>query len=144
MSAIGYIHIGTMAGKLNGVMPATTPSVLAVLTLKEFRCAAGIFHIFHTAHEFSMRIVAHLAVFLGNQGYGLVGILLQQFLEAKHDARPLDWRCVAPLRESRLRSGNGFFNRGFAGQRYLADNMAGGRVVDVLGPVAIGNHIAIY
>ena len=24
--AIGYIHIGTMAGKLNGVMPATTPS----------------------------------------------------------------------------------------------------------------------
>ena len=25
-SAIGNIHIGTMAGKLNGVMPATTPS----------------------------------------------------------------------------------------------------------------------
>ena len=24
--AIGYIHIGTMAGKLNGVMPATTPT----------------------------------------------------------------------------------------------------------------------
>ena len=24
--ASGYIHIGTMAGKLNGVMPATTPS----------------------------------------------------------------------------------------------------------------------
>ena len=25
-SATGNIHIGTMAGKLNGVMPATTPS----------------------------------------------------------------------------------------------------------------------
>ena len=25
-SAIGNIHIGTMAGKLNGVIPATTPS----------------------------------------------------------------------------------------------------------------------
>ena len=25
-SAIGNIHIGTMAGKLNGVMPAQTPS----------------------------------------------------------------------------------------------------------------------
>ena len=24
--AAGYIHMGTMAGKLNGVMPATTPS----------------------------------------------------------------------------------------------------------------------
>ncbi len=24
--AIGYIHIGTIDGKLNGVMPATTPS----------------------------------------------------------------------------------------------------------------------
>ena len=24
--AIGNIHIGTIAGKLNGVMPATTPS----------------------------------------------------------------------------------------------------------------------
>ncbi len=25
-SATGYIHIGTMAGKLNGEMPAHTPS----------------------------------------------------------------------------------------------------------------------
>ena len=25
MSAMGNIHMGTMAGKLNGVMPATTP-----------------------------------------------------------------------------------------------------------------------
>src|SRR4029079_1236533 len=25
-TATGYIHIGTMAGKLNGVIPATTPS----------------------------------------------------------------------------------------------------------------------
>ena len=24
--AIGYIHIGTIAGKLKGVMPATTPT----------------------------------------------------------------------------------------------------------------------
>ena len=24
--AMGYIHIGTIAGKLNGVIPATTPS----------------------------------------------------------------------------------------------------------------------
>ena len=24
--ALGYIHIGTIAGKLNGVIPATTPS----------------------------------------------------------------------------------------------------------------------
>jgi hypothetical protein len=24
--AMGYIHIGTIAGKLNGVMPATTPT----------------------------------------------------------------------------------------------------------------------
>jgi hypothetical protein len=24
--AIGYIHMGTITGKLNGVMPATTPS----------------------------------------------------------------------------------------------------------------------
>ena len=24
--ATGYIHIGTMTGKLNGVIPATTPS----------------------------------------------------------------------------------------------------------------------
>ena len=53
-SATGNIHIGTMAGKLNGVMPATTPSgwrsewlstpradILGELALQQLRDAAG-------------------------------------------------------------------------------------------------------
>ena len=52
--AIGNIHIGTMAGKLNGVMPATTPTgcrieydvdagrhVLREAALEQVRDAAG-------------------------------------------------------------------------------------------------------
>ncbi len=34
--ASGYIHSGTMAGKLNGVMPATTPSGWKSLQLSMF------------------------------------------------------------------------------------------------------------
>ncbi len=31
--ATGYIHIGTITGKLNGVMPATTPSGWRIVQL---------------------------------------------------------------------------------------------------------------
>ena len=33
VSATGYIHSGTIAGKLNGVMPATTPSGCRTVSL---------------------------------------------------------------------------------------------------------------
>ncbi|MNF66744.1 hypothetical protein D3C84_485410 [compost metagenome] len=32
-SAMGYIHIGTITGKLNGVMPATTPKGWRIVQL---------------------------------------------------------------------------------------------------------------
>mmetsp|Transcript_36599 Transcript_36599/g.84900 ORF Transcript_36599/g.84900 Transcript_36599/m.84900 type:complete len:232 (-) Transcript_36599:1498-2193(-) len=41
--AIGYIHIGTMAGKLNGVMPATTPSGWRMLQASMPRAICSVY-----------------------------------------------------------------------------------------------------
>ncbi len=74
-TATGYIHIGTMAGKLNGVMPATTPSgwrseyasmsgpiLRAELALQKLRDAAGEIHDLDAAGQLAERIRMRLAV----------------------------------------------------------------------------------
>ena len=75
--AIGNIHSGTIAGKLNGVMPAHTPTgwrtrvrvdrgadVLRVLALEELRDAAGeLDHLdaaLHRAHRVGQRLAVLL------------------------------------------------------------------------------------
>ncbi len=90
-SAIGNIHIGTMAGKLNGVMPATTPErladrpaidigadILAELALQELRRAAGEFDHFEAAGELALGVGEDLAVLGGDHGDDLVGVALRR------------------------------------------------------------------
>ena len=67
--ALANIHIGTMAGKLNGVMPATTPSgwrieytstpvggLLAVAALQQVRDAAGELDVLEAAGHLAERV----------------------------------------------------------------------------------------
>ena len=67
-SAIGNIHIGTIAGKLNGVMPAQTPSgwrtdqlsmpradLLGELALEQMRDAAGELDDLDAARDLALR-----------------------------------------------------------------------------------------
>ena len=74
-SAIGNIHIGTIAGKLNGVMPATTPSgwrsecestpvgdLLGRLALEQVRRAARELDDLEAALHLAARVVDGLAV----------------------------------------------------------------------------------
>ena len=78
--ATGNIHIGTIAGKLNGVMPATTPERLAegvgvdvgrdlvgVVTLEQARDAAGELDDLEPALHLAQRVGEHLAVLVGDQ-----------------------------------------------------------------------------
>jgi hypothetical protein len=86
-SAIGAIHIGTMKGKLKGVMPAVTPERHAlvpvvdaaaysvrVLALEQLRNAAGEFDDFQPALDFAQCIGQCLAVLGAEQARKVVRI----------------------------------------------------------------------
>ena len=83
--AIGTNHIGTMAGKLNGEITATTPSgcrrrvrvdrgrhVLAEAAAHQGRDAAGVLDDLEPALHLARRVVEHLAVLGGDRGGQLV------------------------------------------------------------------------
>ena len=118
--ATGYIHIGTMAGKLKGVMPATTPSgwrsdqefdlrpdVAAVLALQKMRNAAGEIDDVDAAGEFACGVVMGLAVLSRDGADDLVGIPIEQLLEAEHVLDALERRRRAPTDSSLLGGGDG-------------------------------------
>ena len=78
-SAIGNIHSGTIAGKLNGVMPAHTPSgwridqrvdaaadLLGELALQQMRDAAGELDDLEAAGDLALGVGQHLAVLRGD------------------------------------------------------------------------------
>ena len=110
--ATGYIHIGTMAGKLKGVMPATTPSgwrsdqefdlradIAAVLALQEMRNAAGEIDHVDAAGELPCGVVMGLAVLPRDGVDDLVGVAIEQLLEAEHVLDALERRRRAPTDE---------------------------------------------
>src|SRR5690606_29554832 len=77
------------------------------------------------------------AMLLPDQPADLIGIALQQFLEAEHDLGALEWWGVAPGRISGLGSGNSGFDGGFARQRQLFRHLARRRVENVLGAAGL-------
>ena len=95
--ATGNIHIGTIAGKLNGVMPATTPTrladrvavdvrrdVLGELALEQLREAAGEVHDLEAAVHLAQRVGRHLAVLAGEEVGDLALVALDEFAEREH------------------------------------------------------------
>ena len=96
--ATGYIHIGTITGKLNGVMPATTPSgsrkeneSTPAETWSEYsplsrvRDAAGELDHLEAALDLAQRVGDHLAVLVGDQPGELVGLAVDQLAEGEQD-----------------------------------------------------------
>ena len=92
--AIGYIHIGTMAGKLNGVIPAHTPSgwrnenrSTPVETwsenspLSSVRDAAGELDDLEAALHLARGVGEHLAVLVGDDLGELLGARVDQLAE---------------------------------------------------------------
>ncbi len=107
--AVASIHSGTIAGKLNGVMPATTPSgwridwtSTSVEACSENRpcSSAGIPHANSTfsspAGHLARRVAAHLAVFGREYGRDLGPVLVEQVTETEeHLAAPRERRRAA-------------------------------------------------
>jgi hypothetical protein len=76
-SALAAIHNGTMIGKLNGVIAATTPTgsrtrvhvdaggdLAREVALQVFGQSAGVLDVFEAAREFTERVGRGLAVLL--------------------------------------------------------------------------------
>ena len=132
-SATGNIHIGTMAGKLNGVMPAQTPSgwridqlstsradILGELALQQMRDAAGELDDLEPADARSLGVAQHLAVLGGDDGGELVQIGLDQGFEAEHDPGALQRRRRGPGREGGRGRRDRRIDLRLAGKRDLA------------------------
>ncbi len=140
-SAIGNIHIGTIAGKLNGVIPAQTPSGWRTDQLsmprptcsvnspfKQMRDAAGELDDFEPAHDLALRVGEDLAVLLGDNPRQRVVVPVQEFEELEHDARSRQRCGCRPGGKRRRRRLYRGVNLACAAHRDAAGALAGRRV----------------
>ena len=129
-SATGNIHIGTMAGKLNGVMPGHDPErlaqrvavdpradVLRHLALEELGRADRELHHLDPTRDLALGVGENLAVLGGDGGCERVHILLEQAQEAVEDAGAPQRGRGGPLRKGALGGGDYLVHFGPAGER---------------------------
>ena len=96
--ALEHIHSGTMAGKLNGVMPATTPRgcstecdvdapghLLGVATLQQVRGAAGELEVLQAPGHLAFGVGEHLAVLGRHHGGQFLAVGIDQLSHAEED-----------------------------------------------------------
>ncbi len=105
--------------------------VVAEFPLQQVRCTAGELDDFEAAGHFAARITDGLAVLARQQARQLVGVLLDQFLEARQDARAAQRRGCRPGRERRGRGAHRGIDIGALGERHAGDHAAGSRVEDL-------------
>ncbi len=136
-SATGYIQSGTIAGKLNGVMPDAHAERLADgvavdaardvgqdLAHQQGRDAAGEFHHFDAPAHVAARFDQGLAVFAGDALREFLEGVFEVHLETEENAGALGGRGVSPGGE---RGGGGFHgvvDHGETAQRGLGDDLA--------------------
>ena len=99
--------------------------VVGELALQELRRAARVLDDLDAARELAGGIREHLAVLAGNDGDDLVGALLEQRLEAEHDARAGQRRRGRPAGKRRLRGFDGASDFGAGRERNAAAERAG-------------------
>ena len=142
-TATGYIHIGTMAGKLNGrdagdhaerlaVRPAVDvrPDIAAVLALQEMRDAAGEIDHVDAAGKLAERVFMRLAMLVGDRPCDVVGMTIEKLLEAEHGLDALQRRRRAPGHRRFLGGGDGLIHVRDARQRQRGDLLARRGIVD--------------
>ena len=114
VSAIGSVHIGTMNGKLNGTIDATTPTgscsswhVTPLETGRIRPCAscgsaARPLDRLEPLGDVAGRLGHVFAILLDDEVDELLAVLLDQRVEAEHDLRAALHREPRPARERRL------------------------------------------
>ena len=153
--ATGYIHIGTMAGKLKGVMPATTPSgwrsdqlSISGPTLRLYspfrRCGMPQAKSTTSMPRASSpaRVVMGLAVLARDGADDLVGVAIEQLLEAEHVLDALERRRRAPADGRLLGGGDGGIHFRGGRERQFGDLLAGRGIVDGRDPPRGGRDLA--
>jgi hypothetical protein len=110
-------------------MPALTFSVNSLFS--SLRSAARVFDDVDAAGELAGRVRQHLAVLARDRGDELVGMLLQQRLEAEHDAGASKRRRRGPCRECGLRRFDGSPDLGGGRERNARAQRAGRGCEDI-------------
>ena len=118
--ALPNIHIGTMAGKLNGVMPGddaqrladlvdvdAARDLLAEAALEQVRDAAGELEVLEAARDLAQRVGRDLAVLGGQQRGEVAAMGVDEVPDPEQDLGALRERGRAPGRERRLGGGDG-------------------------------------
>ena len=111
-SASGNIHIGTIAGKLKGVMPTQTPSGWCIVSQSTPRArfssvspmssdgAAGVFDVLDAAINAAARFGQSLAMFARDALADAIEVFFDELPVTEEEPRAFDRRRVAPARES--------------------------------------------
>ena len=143
-SASGAIQSGTIAGKLNGVIPATTPSgwrsdqlsipdadLFSELAFEQLRNAGRELDVFQSTRGFALGVGQDFAMLRGDDPGELVHVLLEQLAEAEHHPRAAQWRLRGPFRKRRPRGRDGSIQFGPISQRNQCLHLTGCGVVDI-------------
>ena len=142
--AIGNIHSGTIAGKLNGVMPATTPSgwrsVYASMSAPTFS-VNSLFRSCGAPHAYSTISMPRASSPAASEstlpcsreidGDDFVGALLEQRLEPEHHAGAGERRRRRPAGKRGFRGIDGAADLGGGRERHAAAERARRGRVDV-------------
>ena len=143
-SATGNIHIGTITGKLNGVMPAQTPTgwrteklsmprPTCSVTSPRIRCGMPQANSTTSMPRVNspVRVGQHLAVLVGDDAGERRLVAQQQLAELEHHAGAGQRRRRGPGRERGARGAHRLIDLGGARQRDAAGALAGRRVEHV-------------
>jgi hypothetical protein len=151
--AFDIIHSGTMAGKLKGVIPATTPRGLGdgvdvdagrylfgVGALEQVGDPAGELQVFEAAGHLALSVGENFAVLRGNDGGHFLAVGVEQFPHAKEDLGAPGKPRRPPGREGAAGGLHGLVHLGRAGEIDLGDRLPEGGVVDGTGPARGARH----
>ena len=131
--ATGYIHMGTITGKLNGVMPGhhaqrladrggvdPVGDVLGELALEQVGDAAGELDHLDAPGHLPPGVLQHLAVLGGDQAGQVVAVAVGQLAEGEEDPGPGGERGVPPLGRGGPGPDHGLVDVLRRGQHHLA------------------------
>src|SRR6516162_9203578 len=142
-SATGNIHIGTIVGKLNGVIPAQTPSGWRTdqLSIPRPTCSVnsplsrcgmpGEFDDLGAARDLTRGVAQHLAVLLTDQPGERTGFAIEKLAELEQDARAGQRRGRRPSRKGSRCGAHRHVDLTGSGKGDAAGSFAGRRVANV-------------
>ena len=151
--AFANIHMGTIAGKLNGVMPATTPERLADRehvdaggrllgepALQQVRDPGRELDVLLAAGDLAHRVGQDLAVLLGDQPADVLAVLVDRLADPEQDVGALAERGRAPADEGLLRDLDRGVDLVDAREVDLVGLLAGGGVEDGAAAARLPGH----